>query len=157
MSKKNKRIMIILVSGIVILSSFLIGYFIKTIIDYSNQKTAAEKVMNGFFEIYESTKKEVVLFASPYCPYCEKLKPTLNEIALQNQITYYYFDTSLISKDMKQELEEKTKISFNAIPYLIVLDNKQVIGESIGNKSKDDVIQFLTTYGIIENKEVEHE
>lgn len=153
MDPKRKKQLIIIYAFIIALSLFLVSYVAYEVFNYYEFKQGSEEIVTTFNEIYESSEKEVVLFAAPYCKFCQKFKPVLTEIADENNFKFYYFDTSAVFDSEMQKIIDKIGLNLNGIPHLAVIDSKKVIAEQSGNVSKEQTIEFLKEAGIIKEEE----
>lgn len=152
MTKKQKFELGIIVFVILILISFIIIYVGSSILKYKKIKEESIVITEKFTEIYNSSGKQIILFASPYCPYCEKFKPTLDTLANEYNFEYYYFDTSRVTTNDKEKVMKLLGKSITSIPNLVILEDGKIVNNRAGNYSHDDTKKFLEESKIIEVK-----
>jgi predicted bacteriocin transport accessory protein len=152
MTKKQKFELGIIVFVILILISFIVIYIGSSILKYKKIKEDSVVITEKFTEIYNSSGKQIILFASPYCPYCVKFKPTLDTLANKYNFEYYYFDTSRITTNDKESVAKLLGKSITSIPDLVILEDGKIVNSRAGNYSYDDTKKFLEESEIIEVK-----
>ena len=89
MSKKRKIQLGIIITCIIALIAFLLFYIGSMIFDYYKLREKSEQIVTEFNELYEQESKQVILFASPYCRFCQEFKPVLEEIAHEKNFKFY--------------------------------------------------------------------
>ena len=77
--------------------------------------------------------KEILYFSADWCAPCKQLAPTME--SLKGQINY-----RKINVDQDQELSAKYGV--RNIPTLILLENGEVKDRTVGNQSKQQIIDF---------------
>ena len=152
MTKKQKLELGIIVFVILILISFIVIYIGSSILKYKKIKEDSVVITEKFTEIYNNSGKQIILFASPYCPYCEKFKPTLDTLANEYNFEYYYFDTSRVTTNDKENFTKLLGKSIISIPDLVILEDGKIVNSRAGNYSYDDTKKFLEESEIIEVK-----
>lgn len=152
MTKKQKFELGIIVFVILILISFIVIYIGSSILKYQKIKEDSVVITGKFNEIYNSSGKQVILLASPYCPYCEKFRPTLDTLANEYNFEYYYFDTSRVTTNDKESVAKLLGKSITSIPDLVILEDGKIVNSRVGNYSYDDTKKFLEESEIIEVK-----
>ena len=152
MTKKQKVQLGIIYTCIIILILIVVAYVISCIYDYVKLREDSKQIVTEFNEIYESEEKQTILFASPYCHFCQEFKPLLETIAKENNFEFYYFDTSSIMDDKMQEIINKLDLNINGVPHLTVIENKKILGEQSGAHNKETTIKFLIEMGVIKKE-----
>lgn len=152
MTKKQKFELGIIVFVILILISFIVIYIGSSILKYKKIKEDSVVITEKFNEIYNSSGKQIILFASPHCSYCEKFKPTLDTLANEYNFEYYYFDTSRVTTNDKENVTKLLGKSITSIPDLVILEDGKIVNSRAGNYSYDDTKKFLEESEIIEVK-----
>ena len=155
MNKKRKIQLGIIIVCIVALMALLLFYIGSMIFDYYKLQEKSKEIVAEFNELYEKDGKQVILFASPYCHFCQEFKPILEEIANENNFTYYYFDTSSVLNKEMNKIINSLNLNIKGVPHLIVMENKKLLGEQSGKNDKNETINFLKQNGIINEEVVE--
>ncbi len=150
MNKKRKVQLTIIVILMILLSSFLLYTLGKSIYDFVERTRKSEEIVEKFNEIYDIEGTKIILFASPTCKWCKQFVPVLDEIAEENNFKYEYLDVGSLFEDDLNNIYNKMNIKFEGIPHLVVINNKEVIGEQVGAQDKETTIELLRNVGIIE-------
>lgn len=146
MSTKRKCLLALIITVIVLLVAFLAYMATTTIIGVVKVSKDSHKIVEKFEELYEMDGERVILFASPTCQFCQRLKPVLDEI---EGFSYHYLDVTGITQGDMDKITKKLEIKIKGIPHMVVLKEKEVVGELSGYKDKEKVIQFLEKTGVI--------
>ena len=77
--------------------------------------------------------KEILYFTAGWCGPCRQLSPTME--SLSGQINYKKIDV-----DQNQDLS--IKYGVRNIPTLILLENNEVKNRTVGNQSKEQILNF---------------
>ena len=101
------------------------------------------------FQIKIENKESFVLFMwQTGCSHCETFKPTLNDVIKQKDILVYSIDLSELSDLEYSKIQNKTFIK--GTPTMVYIKEGSVQPTKlVGNKSKQDVIEFFEKYEII--------
>jgi thioredoxin 1 len=89
---------------------------------------------NRFFkEVINSTQPVVVKFHATWCPMCEQVNPTFNEVA-----NSYQGKVKFVSINIEESKELAMSYGINAIPAFYFFDQGKQVGKAtIGAVSKD--------------------
>ena len=155
MSKKRKIQLGIILTCIIALIAFLLFYIGSMIFDYYKLREKSEQTVTEFNELYEQEGKQVILFASPYCHFCQEFKPILEEISKEKSFSFYYFNTSSVLGKEMEKIIDKLELNIKGVPHLIVIENKKLLGEQSGKKSKEETIKYLEKVGMIKEEVAE--
>lgn len=150
MTKKQKVQLAIIWICIITMIAMILIYIASVVIDIYQKHERGKQTVLEFNELYETEEKQVILFATPYCPFCQETKPLLETIAQENKFEIYYFDTSVVPKDEMNNIIDKLELNIKGVPHLVVIENKKLVGELSGKRDKETTIKFLTDTGIIE-------
>ena len=78
--------------------------------------------------------KQLYYFSAPWCAPCKALGPTMNRVAEQVQVNKINID---------YEADVVQKYGVRNIPTVILVENGQEVRRFSGNRSYNDVIQFI--------------
>ncbi|AEG61416.1 thioredoxin family protein [Desulforamulus ruminis] len=145
MLKHIRKFAVIVFFLIVIL---IVSFYVKSL---NNEYVLDITVANTFYEISDG----FVYFGRPTCPSCELFKPLLTEVAKEENIQVYYFNTdyfrnnSLLTEAELKEIFEKYQIQ--QVPILIKLVNGSLDSsfganfiEEESGKIKEEIRDFVT-------------
>ena len=94
---------------------------------------------DGFDEVLHAGNiPAVVDFMAPWCPYCKRLSPLIEEIAASNpgKIDVFYVDI-----DEQPELAERYEVM--TIPTVFVFENGEARGSIVNPKTKESLLQLI--------------
>ena len=152
MNKKRKMQYYFIIFCIVALCLLMVYIVGSTIHELVSRNKESHQVLAEFNELYEKEETQVILFASPVCKWCKQFVPVLDELASENDFEYYYLDVTKVVESDLSKIEEKTGLTFNAIPHLVILKNKKVIGDQTGAESKETTYELLKKTEIIKGE-----
>lgn len=93
--------------------------------------------------------KNVFLIVSEDCIYCEKLKPIIGKISINNDLKVYYY----VNEEDKNSLKDYFKsINYNeniTIPMVIITENNKILDSIVGLSDKDYYVEKFKEYGVI--------
>lgn len=92
---------------------------------------------NNFEEIKNSDKKVLLDFYADWCGPCRMVSPLVDEIAQENP----QFLVGKINVDEEPELAQEFGVS--SIPTLAVLKQGKIVNQSVGARSKNQIIEML--------------
>ena len=104
--------------------------------------------INLFREIVDSNKLAVIYVGRPACPACARLFPTIEEVAEEQGVDFFYIDL---------DLWNQTDIGFlfsilvgvRSTPTILVMQGEEVIDKIVGVHSNEAMVQFLENNEII--------
>ena len=105
------------------------------IIDVSSAKSLKKINEKTLKELLNSKERNIILFTSNDCIYCEKIKPILGKISIINNITIYTYNVD----NLNSLSELLTKYGYSdtiSTPSVIIVDNTKVIDVIIGLSDK---------------------
>ena len=88
-------------------------------------------------EVMQSEKPVLLDFWASWCGPCRMVLPIVEEIAEENPD----IKVGKVNVDEEQELAAQFKVY--SIPSLFVMKNGQVVRQSVGAKSKEEILQML--------------
>lgn len=88
-------------------------------------------------EVLKSDKTVLVDFWATWCGPCAMLAPTIKEIADENP------DIKVCKADVDENMELAQKYKVSVIPTLIVFKNGEVVNQSAGVESKEQILSML--------------
>ena len=103
----------------------------------SNNLIIEVKVENFEKEVLNSDKKVLIDFYATWCGPCNYLKPTIEEIASENE------DIKIVEIDVDKNEKLVEKYNIQAMPTLIVVENGEEIRRSVGAIPKDEIIELI--------------
>lgn len=118
------------------------------IIDVSSAKSLKEINEKTLKELLNSKERNIILFTSNDCIYCEKIKPILGKISIINNITIYIYNVD----NLNSLSELLTKYGYSdtiSTPSVIIVDNTKVIDVIIGLSDKKIYEDKFKEKGII--------
>ena len=88
-------------------------------------------------EVLQSEKPVLLDFWASWCGPCRMVLPIVEEIAEEHPD----IKVGKVNVDEEQELAAQFKVY--SIPSLFVMKNGQVVNQSVGAKSKEEILQML--------------
>ena len=88
-------------------------------------------------EVLKSEKPVLLDFWAPWCGPCRMVGPILDEIAEENE----HIKVCKVNVDEEAALAEKYGIM--SIPSIFVLKDGQIVTQSVGAKTKEQLLQML--------------
>lgn len=155
MTKSVKILVIIIITVAIALTSFFV---MKKAYDESQKeleeenKKAAESISNltvidvsKMKELFSSNDTKIIFVGSLTCPHCTAIKPVINSVVKNLNITVYYLELSTMTDEENTEyysINEFLKNN-NSIPLVMAVKNNEVIDSFVGEKDSKDVEEFL--------------
>ena len=101
------------------------------------------------FQTKIDNKESFVLFMwQTGCSHCEAFEPTLKEVIKEKDILIYSINLKNLTEEEYAKLENKTFIK--GTPTMVYIEEGSVQSTKlVGNKSKEDLIDFLKNYEVI--------
>ena len=121
------------------------------IIDITSSDSLEKIDLKKFEQIVASKDKQIIMIGSNDCIYCDKLKPVIGKIGIQNNLKIYYIE---VNEDIQKYIEQhlvnigyvEEKLS---TPLVIVTENGQLIDYVIGLSDKAYYVDKLKELGVI--------
>ena len=88
-------------------------------------------------EVLKSDKKVLVDFNADWCGPCKMLRPTIEEIAEENE------NTKIVSINIDDEDELAEEYGVFSIPCLVLFDKGKEVNRSVGLISKDEIENII--------------
>lgn len=155
MTKGVKILVVIIITVAIALTSFFV---MKKAYDESQKeleeenKKAAESISNltvidvsKMKELFSSNDTKIIFVGSLTCPHCTAIKPVINSVVKDLNVTVYYLELSTMTDEENTEyysINEFLKNN-NSIPLVMAVKNNEVIDSLVGEKDSKDVEEFL--------------
>lgn len=155
MTKGVKILVVIIITVAIALTSFFV---MKKAYDESQKeleeenKKAAESISNltvidvsKMKELFSSNDTKIIFVGSLTCPHCTAIKPVINSVVKDLNVTVYYLELSTMTDEENKEyysINEFLKNN-NSIPLVMAVKNNEVIDSFVGEKNSKDVEEFL--------------
>lgn len=155
MTKGVKILVVIMITVAIALTSFFV---MKKAYDESQKeieeenKKAEESISNltvinvsKMKELFSSNDTKIIFVGSLTCPHCTAIKPVVNSVVKDLNVTVYYLELSTMTDEENKEyysINEFLKNN-NSIPLVMAVKNNEVIDSFVGEKDSKDVEEFL--------------
>lgn len=155
MTKGVKILVVIIITVAIALTSFFV---MKKAYDESQKeleeenKKAAESISNltvidvsKMKELFSSNDTKIIFVGSLTCPHCTAIKPVINSVVKDLNVTVYYLELSTMTDEENTEyysINEFLKNN-NSIPLVMAVKNNEVIDSFVGEKDSKGVEEFL--------------
>ena len=155
MTKGVKILVVIIITVAIALTSFFV---MKKAYDESQKeieeenKKAEESISNltvinvsKMKELFSSNDTKIIFVGSLTCPHCTAIKPVINSVVQDLNVTVYYLELSTMTDEENKEyysINEFLKNN-NSIPLVMAVKNNEVIDSFVGEKDSKDVEEFL--------------
>lgn len=155
MTKGVKILVVIMITVAIALTSFFV---MKKAYDESQKeieeenKKAEESISNltvinvsKMKELFSSNDTKIIFVGSLTCPHCTVIKPVINSVVKDLNVTVYYLELSTMTDEENNEyysINEFLKNN-NSIPLVMAVKNNEVIDSFVGEKDSKDVEEFL--------------
>ena len=155
MTKSVKILVVIMITVAIALTSFFV---MKKAYDESQKeleeenRKAAESISNltvidvsKMKELFSSNDTKIIFVGSLTCPHCTAIKPVINSVVKDLNVTVYYLELSTMTDEENNEyysINEFLKNN-NSIPLVMAVKNNEVIDSFVGEKDSKDVEEFL--------------
>ena len=155
MTKGVKILVVIMITVAIALTSFFV---MKKAYDESQKeieeenKKAEESISNltvinvsKMKELFSSNDTKIIFVGSLTCPHCTAIKPVINSVVKDLNVTVYYLELSTMTDEENNEyysINEFLKNN-NSIPLVMAVKNNEVIDSFVGEKDSNDVEEFL--------------
>lgn len=155
MAKGVKILVVIMITVAIALTSFFV---MKKAYDESQKeieeenKKAEESISNltvinvsKMKELFSSNDTKIIFVGSLTCPHCTAIKPVINSVVKDLNVTVYYLELSTMTDEENNEyysINEFLKNN-NSIPLVMAVKNNEVIDSFVGEKDSKDVEEFL--------------
>lgn len=155
MTKGVKILVVIIITVAIALTSFFV---MKKTYDESQKeieeenKKAEESISNltvinvsKMKELFSSNDTKIIFVGSLTCPHCTAIKPIINSVVKDLNVTVYYLELSTMTDEENNEyysINEFLKNN-NSIPLVMAVKNNEVIDSFVGEKDSKDVEEFL--------------
>lgn len=155
MTKGVKILVVIMITVAIALTSFFV---MKKAYDESQKeieeenKKAEESISNltvinvsRMKELFSSNDTKIIFVGSLTCPHCTAIKPVINSVVKDLNVTVYYLELSTMTDEENNEyysINEFLKNN-NSIPLVMAVKNNEVIDSFVGEKNSKDVEEFL--------------
>ena len=155
MTKGVKILVVIMITVAIALTSIFV---MKKAYDESQKeieeenKKAEESISNltvinvsKMKELFSSNDTKIIFVGSLTCPHCTAIKPVINSVVKDLNVTVYYLELSTMTDEENKEyysINEFLKNN-NSIPLVMAVKNNEVIDSFVGEKDSKDIEEFL--------------
>lgn len=155
MTKGVKILVVIMITVAIALTSIFV---MKKAYDESQKeieeenKKAEESISNltvinvsKMKELFSGNDTKIIFVGSLTCPHCTAIKPVINSVVKDLNVTVYYLELSTMTDEENNEyysINEFLKNN-NSIPLVMAVKNNEVIDSFVGEKDSKDVEEFL--------------
>lgn len=155
MTKGVKILVVIMITVAIALTSFFV---MKKAYDESQKeieeenKKAEESISNltvinvsKMKELFSSNDTKIIFVGSLTCPHCTAIKPVINSVVKDLNVTVYYLELSTMTDEENNEYNSINEFlkNNNSIPLVMAVKNNEVIDSFVGEKDSKDVEEFL--------------
>ena len=155
MTKGVKILVVIMITVAIALTSFFV---MKKAYDESQKeieeenKKAEESISNLTVinvsimkELFSSNDTKIIFVGSLTCPHCTAIKPVINSVVKDLNVTVYYLELSTMTDEENNEYYSINELlkNNNSIPLVMAVKNNEVIDSFVGEKDSKDVEEFL--------------
>lgn len=155
MTKGVKILVVIMITVAIALTSFFV---MKKAYDESQKeieeenKKAEESISNltvinvsKMKELFSSNDTKIIFVGSLTCPHCTAIKPVINSVVKDLNVTVYYLELSTMTDEENNEYYSVNEFlkNNNSIPLVMAVKNNEVIDSFVGEKDSKDVEEFL--------------
>lgn len=88
-------------------------------------------------EVLQSDKRVLVDFWAAWCGPCRMIAPTVEQIAQERP------DIKVVKINVDDDQELAIRYQIMSIPTLLVVENGEVIEQSVGVKTKEQILKML--------------
>jgi thioredoxin 1 len=88
-------------------------------------------------EVIKSEKKVLIDFYADWCGPCKMIGPVVEELANENA------DIKVVKVNVDDNSQIAAKYQVMSIPTLIVIENGQVVNQSVGLISKSEILDLI--------------
>ena len=155
MTKGVKILVVIMITVAIALTSFFVmkkAYDERQKEIEEENKKAEESISNltvinvsKMKELFSSNDTKIIFVGSLTCPHCTAIKPVINSVVKDLNVTVYYLELSTMTDEENKEyysINEFLKNN-NSIPLVMAVKNNEVIDSFVGEKDSKDVEKFL--------------
>lgn len=158
--KKSNSVLKVLFGIILLIGLFGLVFYTSTTRDGKETPSMIQDTTGSEFQaLLNSNEKAVVLIAKPDCPWCQRYKPIINQVANEYNVVVYYVNTSLLSNDEYIYLHDNISVLKDQYdsygnpviptPMTVIVQSGKDIDNIEGYVEKGEIISFLKKNGII--------
>ncbi len=92
---------------------------------------------SNFDEVKNSEKKVLIDFYADWCGPCRMVSPIVDQIAEE------YGEYLVAKVNVDEEGELASEFGVSSIPMLVVMQNGEIIAQSVGAKPKEQILAML--------------
>lgn len=102
-------------------------------------------------DLISNKEKQIIMIGTNDCIYCDRLKPIVGKIGVQNNLTIYYLE---INEDNRSDIEQYiTELGYSeekiSTPLVLITENNQLLDYIIGLSDKSYYQEKFTELGVI--------
>ena len=115
--------------------------------------SSASKTIQDWYNDLASGDTVVSVLASSNCQFCQALKPVITSAAEKYKFKLHFVEANQLTEedyDIYSSAIELVGFS-GSIPYTYIVSDKKFVDARIGAMAEEDLIDFLSKNGVIEN------
>ena len=144
-AKKTSTFQAAFIGLLVILLFVLAGVAVyKEVSEY----LASKKVMDDFYEVYESKESKVIFYSATGCSFCELEQPILDNIAKDYEFEYFEIDYTKLTEAQHKEIMEKLGVE-GATPVTLIVKDGKVRSKQVGYVDGQRYVEFFVKSGFL--------
>lgn len=121
------------------------------IIDESSANSLTNVSFNEFKSIISSQSKNIIMLGKADCEYCERIRPIIGKISIQNNLTIYYYQINVKEYSIVDEYLLSIGYTGGKIlpPVILITENNKVLDFVVGLSDKNLFESKFRELGVI--------
>lgn len=139
---------------VIVIAILLVLFIVLAVVFKDSFKTTENQTINNWYEDTKNGGYVVTVLAQTTCSHCKNFQPVMDSVQSEYGFKMYWIDIdTLNSKDSKTVLNTYDTSMFSGTPFTMVTYNGELKIYTPGEKSREDLVQFLKDAGVIESEE----